>query len=158
MRSTVLLAAFLLLASGCNKKPIRQITDVPDDDPRMIAAIQEARDSASTFAAVLDSPKPSQSGFALKMRFSDGDATEHMWLTSVSFDGKLFHGTVGNVPEKLKNVKMGQRASVDPSKISDWMYIDNRKLVGGYTTRVVYALLTQEERMEFDRTAPFVID
>jgi uncharacterized protein YegJ (DUF2314 family) len=58
-----------------------------------------------------------------------------MWLTPVSFDGTTFHGTVNNEPEKVKTVRMGQKVTVAPSEISDWMYVENRKLVGGYTLR-----------------------
>ena len=47
-----------------------------------------------------------------------------------------FQGTVNNEPEKVKTVKMGQKVTV-AAKISDWMYVENRKLVGGYTMRVL---------------------
>jgi uncharacterized protein YegJ (DUF2314 family) len=92
------------------------------------------------------------------MAFTDGDKTEYMWLTPVNFDGNNFTGTLGNEPERVKNVKVGQKFSIAPSKISDWMYIENGKLVGGYTLRVMRDTLSPAERADFDKSVPFSID
>ena len=51
----------------------------------------------------------------------------------VSYDGKTFHGVVSNTPTTVKSIKMGQQAAVSPSKISDWMYLEHGKVVGGST-------------------------
>ena len=81
-----------------------------------------------------------------------------MWLEPVTFDGKSFQGTVKNDPESVTTVKFGQHASVEPSKISDWMFIEDRKLDGGYTVRVLRETLPPDERTEFDKSLPFVIE
>jgi uncharacterized protein YegJ (DUF2314 family) len=49
-------------------------------------------------------------------------------------------------------------ASVKPSEISDWLYVDNEKLVGGYTVRVHYNELSSQQKQEFDRRADFRIE
>jgi hypothetical protein len=90
--------------------------------------------------------------------FTDGGNVEHMWLTPVTYDGSKFAGTVNNEPEKVKSVKWGQKVTVAPDKISDWMYIWDRKLVGGETLRVLRSAMTPAERAEFDRSVPFTID
>jgi uncharacterized protein YegJ (DUF2314 family) len=81
-----------------------------------------------------------------------------MWLAPVSFTGAQFVGTVNNEPEKVKNVKNGQRVSVEPTKISDWMFVDNGKLVGGYTLRVLRDSASASERANFDKSVPFIIE
>jgi uncharacterized protein YegJ (DUF2314 family) len=81
-----------------------------------------------------------------------------MWLTSVTFDGRKFHGTVNNDPEMVSNVKIGDKVSVESSKISDWMFVENGKLVGGYTLRVLRDSLSASERADFDKSVPFTID
>lgn len=144
--------------AGCGMdQPVDRVTDVADDDPQMNAAIETARKSVDTFIAVLKSPKPGQIEFSVKMEFIDGEDSEHMWLTPVSFDGKNFQGTVSNDPRDVRTVKLGQKVSVAPDQISDWMYIDNGKLVGGFTSRVLRDKLTPDERAEFDKSLPFVI-
>ena len=81
-----------------------------------------------------------------------------MWLTPVTYDGQNFHGTINNIPELVKSVEIGQAVTVAPSEISDWMYIDNGKLVGGETMRALRNAATPAERAEFDKSVPFVIE
>jgi uncharacterized protein YegJ (DUF2314 family) len=156
------LVVYIVLAfvtAGCGKKhPADKVSYVADDDPGMNAAIEKARSNVNVFIAALKSPKAGQSAFSVKMAFTDGTNTEHMWLTPVTFDGANFQGSVNNEPEKVKTVKLGQKATVAPDKISDWMYVENRKLVGGETLRVLRATLSPTERADFDKSVPFVID
>lgn len=154
-----LVALVALALAGCGKKhPADKVTYVADDDPRMNAAMDKARSTVRTFTAALQSPKAGQSAFSIKMEFTDGGNTEHMWLTPVTYDGTKFTGTVNNEPEKVKSVKMGQEVTVASDKISDWMYIENRKLVGGETLRVLRDALTPAERADFDKSVPFVVE
>jgi hypothetical protein len=44
-----------------------------------------------------------------------------------------------------------------PEEISDWMYVDNGRLVGGTTVRVLRNSASEEEGAEFDQSVPFVI-
>jgi uncharacterized protein YegJ (DUF2314 family) len=89
------------------------------------------------------------------MAFSDGSNTEHISLAPVSFDGKTLHGTVSNDPTTVKNVQLGQQAAVSPSKISDWMYLEHGKVVGGHTLRVLRETLPSGERADFDKQVQF---
>jgi uncharacterized protein YegJ (DUF2314 family) len=146
-----------LTLAGCGDRyPADRVTQVADDDPRMNAAIDKARSTVGSFLAALKSPQPGQTGFTVKMPFTDGSNTEHMWLAPVSYDGKMFHGTVSNEPKDVGNVRMGQQATVSPAEISDWMYIDHGKLVGGHTLRVLRDTLSPAERAEFDKQARFI--
>jgi uncharacterized protein YegJ (DUF2314 family) len=124
----------------------------------MNAAMEKARSTVKTFIAALGAPQPGESGYSVKVRFADGSNAEHMWLSPVAFDGASFQGTVNNKPEKVQNVRIGQKASVDPSQISDWMYIKNGKLIGGFTFRVLRDSMPPAERAEFDKSLPFKID
>jgi uncharacterized protein YegJ (DUF2314 family) len=158
-------AAFFLLfmvtiASGCNSRSSSGpwVTDIDDDDPQMNAAIEKARATLPDFVRALRSPKASQTGFAIKTPITDGTHTEHMWLNRITFDGQKYHGTVDNQPAKVTGVKLGSKRSIDPQQVTDWMYLDNRKLVGGYTIRVVREKLGPKEREEFDKNAPFALD
>jgi uncharacterized protein YegJ (DUF2314 family) len=147
------------IVAGCGRKqPEDKVTYVAPDDPRMNAAMAKARATVSTFITALKAPKANQSDFAVKMAFTDRNGTEHMWLNPVVYDGKSFHGTINNDPQNVKNVKDGQSVSVEPAKISDWMFVENGKLVGGYTIRVLRDTMSAGERAEFDKSAGFVID
>lgn len=149
---------FLVLV-GCEKKDSSdKVTRVSGDDAKMNAAIAKSRATTNTFIAALKSPKPGQVAFSVKKPFVEGEHVEHMWLTDVTFDGSQFTGLIGNEPEVVKNVKIGQKATVSPSEISDWMFIENRKLVGGETLRVLRDGLSAAERADFDKSVPFTVE
>jgi uncharacterized protein YegJ (DUF2314 family) len=124
----------------------------------MNAAMEKARKSVDTFTAALKAPKAGQTGFAIKKKFSDGTHVEHMWLQPVTYDGKVFEGEVNNVPADIKGVALGQKVRVAPEEISDWMYLEHGKLVGGYTIRVLREKMSAREREDFDRQARMIID
>src|SRR5438876_11111058 len=117
----------------------------------MKAAIEKARATLPDFNRALKDPKASQSGFSVKTPITDGKNTEHMWLNPVTFDGTKYHGTVNNLPEKVTGVTLGSKRSIEPNEVSDWMYLEKKKLIGGYTIRVVRDKLGAKERKEFDR-------
>lgn len=121
----------------------------------MVKAIQTARSTVDQFAAAVSAPKAGQESFACKKPFTEGDTVEHMWITDVSFDGARFRGTVNNEPVEVKNVKLGQKTEVPRNEVSDWMYLENGKLVGGYTLRVLRSRMSPGERKDFDENCGF---
>jgi len=131
---------------------------VSADDPIMNAAIAKARATVDIFETALRAPKASQAGFSIKIPIADGDDIEHFWLSKVRFDGSEFSGKIANSPETVHTVKMGQTVSVRAAEISDWMFIDHAKLVGGYTLRVLRDRLSPADRAEFDRSVPFQVE
>lgn len=154
-----LFGILLLVLVGCDKKESAdKITRVSGDDPKMNSAIAKSRANVNTFITALKSPKPGQTGFSVKKPFSEGEEVEHIWLTDVTYDGSQFVGLVGNDPEVVKSVKFGEKTMVAPGEISDWMFIDNRRLVGGETLRVLRDGMSAAERAKFDRSVPFTVD
>ena len=165
-----------LLAVGCasddNDKEVphaigRAVTRTPgdaamytvnDDDKQLEHAGHHARRTVGEFITALKNPQPGQRDFQVKKLFvtKDGKA-EHIWLADVKFTGNRFIGVVDNKPSYIANLKIGDRASVNPDEITDWSYVDNGKLVGGYTIRVLYAELSPEEKQDFEKRADFHI-
>jgi uncharacterized protein YegJ (DUF2314 family) len=135
-----------------------QFYQVPADHAAMHQAVIQARKTVRKFIVALKNPGSGQEDFEVKKPFIQAGQIEHIWLTDVQFVGNRFQGRVDNEPRKIKGLKLGQLVSVNPNEISDWLYIDNGKLVGGYTVRVRYNELTPQERQAFDRTANFKIE
>jgi uncharacterized protein YegJ (DUF2314 family) len=92
------------------------------------------------------------------MVFTEAGRGEHMWVQPVDFANGKFTGELANDPEFVKSVKAGQVVSAPRDEISDWMYVENGKLVGGYTLRVLRETLSSTERAEFDKSLPFRIE
>jgi uncharacterized protein YegJ (DUF2314 family) len=124
----------------------------------MQRAVKEARKTVGKFITALEHPGPGEQDFEVKKPFLQGDQMEHLWLSDVRFVGNRFVGRVDNKPRKIQGVKLGQMVSVAPNEISDWLYVDNGTLVGGYTVRVHYKELSPEQKQVFDSQADFKIE
>ena len=124
------------------------------DDVQMEAAIQEAKASFEKFITAFCRPTAQQKSFLVKVVFDEGERREHIWLADLDFFGKKPNGVIGNEPN-LPGLKFMQRVEFEPSYISDWMYVEDGYLVGGYTTRVIRDRMTPDERRELDAQAPY---
>ena len=131
--------------------------EVPNDSSVMQRAVAEGQKTVGKFIAALKQPGEGQQDFAIKKPFIQNGLVEHIWLSDVQFVGNRFLGRVDNEPRKIRGLKFGEVVSVDPHEISDWLYIDHGKLVGGYTVRAQYNELSAKEKQEFDRAADFEI-
>lgn len=131
--------------------------NVDDSDKAMDRAVTHAQKSLGFFMATLKAKKPGDSSFEIKKGFVDGDKVEHLWISRLTWDGKNFHGRINNRPLDVKNVQMNETVIVAPRDVSDWMFVKGGKLMGGYTTRVLYKRLSAADKAQFDKEAKFTI-
>jgi uncharacterized protein YegJ (DUF2314 family) len=166
MRYHYLVAALLLLSScqsgSTDAKIERQgeptIYNVKSDDPEMDAAIHLSRATFPEFLRVFEKQDTATSDFAVKVHYDDGNESEHLWLADLSLRGPKLYGVVSNVPEFTKQVKEGEQVEVDTSKISDWKYVQNQRLVGGRTIKVLRDRLSPAEKAELDKSVDYQIE
>ncbi|HEX4084649.1 MAG TPA: DUF2314 domain-containing protein [Chthoniobacteraceae bacterium] len=134
-----------------------QMFDVQQHNSHMRRAVHEARRTVGYFIKELQHPSTGQYDFEVKKPFRQGDVVEHLWLSGVKFRGNRFDGYVDNVPRKIKGLKLGAHVSVNPNEISDWAFVQDGRLIGGYTIRVLYDELTPGQRAQFSKEADFKI-
>lgn len=134
-----------------------EVDVVSGEDAAMNAAIARARASVGTFIAALKAPRAGQKSFAIQKRFASGRVGEgeHMWIVGLSFDGSLFHGFLNNVPVNVRGIKQGDAVTCAPSELSDWMFTDKGKLVGGTTIRVLYDRLPPAEKKQLEKESGY---
>ena len=132
--------------------------NVSDNDKQMDRAVENAQRTLGFFMAALRAKKNGDTVFEIKKGFIDGDKVEHLWIKRVTYDGKKFHGEIDNRPNEVSNVRLGEHVTVAPQDVTDWMFLKDGKLIGGYTTRVLYARLSPEDKAEFDKHAEFKIE
>lgn len=133
---------------------------VEENDPQMNWAMEKARLTLGYFRESLAAPLPLQTGFALKVRIEEeAGRSEHVWLTKVAADDDgTFVGEINNEPVYLKNLALNTRIVVEESQVSDWMILENNRLIGGYTIRASREALDLAEKEAFDAQMGFVID
>ena len=126
---------------------------LPESDERMIAAREMARVSAVGFIDALRSGKTSVSGFALRTAGPGGQ----VWLRDVTYDGHTFRGRVSGPPYR-PGAAPGVEMKVKRADITDWMYLDSGRMVGGFSVRATRDGLPPEKRAEFEKQLPFRIE
>jgi uncharacterized protein YegJ (DUF2314 family) len=129
-------------------------TSCSPEDIEMEAAIRNAKESVGQFLKTFFSRTERQKSFLLKVVFVEGGQAEHIWLADLVFSGNASRGVVANEP-RLSSLKFMQTVEFEPSQITDWMYVEDGYLVGGYTTRLIRERITPSDRKAFDASTPY---
>ena len=74
------------------------------------------------------------------------------------FDGRVLRGKVDNAPVEMKSLRVGKKVTVRPEELSDWMYVENGRLVGGHTVRAYYRNLSAAKKRQFAQNAGFRLE
>jgi uncharacterized protein YegJ (DUF2314 family) len=110
---------------------------IDDDDPRMLAAVEEARRRWPEFVAAFRQRQPGQK-FAVKVPIRDDeDHTEYMWLTVLRVDDDQIHGKVDNEPVEVKSVRLGSKVTASQHELNDWIFVDGERMLGGFTVKLL---------------------
>ncbi len=128
------------------------IASYKNDDKEMNSAILLAKASFPSFLDVLKKGCNNCEKFNIKIRvaFSDNSG-EHLWVDSLHFENNKLAGILASIPEKVDRLKLGDLIFINQDSVSDWMYIQNGKLIGGYTIKVVYDELDDSAKKEMER-------
>jgi len=108
------------------------VAAIADNDPRLIAAVAEARRRWPEFVWAFEHRCAEQS-FSVKAHFIDGDSQEWMWVSVSSIVDGAINGSLGNAPVNVQNVREGDKVTLRASEIGDWVYNDGETLIGGYS-------------------------
>jgi uncharacterized protein YegJ (DUF2314 family) len=112
------------------------VVEVPEDDPLMKQAVEDARREWPKFAVAYEAG--AGENFTVKAPVSAGGNTEFIWITVTCIEGDLVYGELGNEPADLGDLKLGSKVSVPVATLMDWCYIDPKKgLVGGFSIEAV---------------------
>jgi uncharacterized protein YegJ (DUF2314 family) len=159
------LASLLLSCRLLNPPPSPQptssdpIVKFSEDDVEMNNAIRQAQETLPLFIKALQSPTDTQTAFLVKARFpyDEPDNYEHMWINELAYTGDVFEGTLANEPVYVTEIRFGDRVTVKIEDISDWMIIDDHRMLGGFTLHVIRNNMSEDERAQFDAGLDFEI-
>lgn len=163
----VFAATTLLMACNNNNNGLKvvqreeepDIYQVEDEDKAMNNAISTARQTLQQFNDALKSGADSLESFSLKVRYDAPDGQgEHIWLNEINVKNGVYTGIVNNVPDIITQVKFGDTVTINNDNISDWMYLVNNKLRGGYTLRVLMDKMSPAEKEKLQEQSRFIIE
>lgn len=147
----------LLMLSACGGKKSSSAPAGPGNNA-MAAAVGQARDSLPYFFKELQAAGKNNVHFSVRVLVQDQMFSEELWLTDLVLETSNIRGRVGNKPEEVRNIDMNDIISVSTNSISDWMFVVNGTLVGGFTIRAYRASLAPADREQFDKTLDFIVD
>jgi len=162
MKTKIIMALLALCFISCkNSNKLERenqpaIYDVEGSDKEMNTAIENANQTLADFNTALLNPEIEVK--SLKVKFQNETDAEHIWLSNVEFKNGQYIGVLDNEPEYVKDYKLGDTVTVENKNISDWMYIENGKLFGGYTIRVLRNRMSESERKQFDAESGMEIE
>lgn len=112
-----------------------------EDQAELDKAAEQARaDWPKLLAAWQKKPKFA----AVKMKFAEGEAAEHMWVSVAELDEQGGKGKLNNEPGWLKNIKAGAPVAFAKEQVEDWLVdTGDKQPLGGYSLAVFEA---QEKR------------
>ncbi len=149
-----LLLPFGTFSFGADKTPDQSVL-IRTEDEEMVSAIARAQASLDDFLRI-DKTRPfGASGFKLKVRISDGNGIEHMWVTPFEQTSIGFVGTLADTPDYVKSVVYGQTITFGRADITDWGYSQNGKQKGSFTVCVIFKHMPIAEVEKYRRDYGF---
>lgn len=140
-----ILCAVLAPRMAVTAKDPQTVTDVDTNDADMKAAIEKSRGLLPHFWRTFETHKRGESDFCIKMRITGSGQIEHFWLTNLERNNGHIYGTINNDPERVKTVHFGQRVEIPAADITDWMYLREGRMIGNYTFRAMFKLMTPDQ-------------
>lgn len=159
MKVLILLLSMLLLITSCesekkqqSSKPAAQKktaaevdTTIYSEDSEINAAIINARNTLPDFYKRLAAPQEGDNGFSLKVKVTDENGAEECWFSKIEVEGDSLMGVLSNQPVTVISLKPGMRMSIAEEDIRDWMYFQNRKMIGNLTVYPMIKALPPRE-------------
>ena len=122
--------------------PVMQISE---NDPRMQAAVAEARERWPEFEAAFR--KHLGDNFGVKAPITVDGNTEFIWLEVSGVEDGIIYGQLANEPINLGSLKLGSRVQTRIDDLNDWAYTDpNQESHGLFTVRVLAEAEQQRQR------------
>ncbi len=114
------------------------VVHVPEDDPRLLAAVAEARGRWPEFVVAFESR--SGDSFSVKAPISGAGNTEFIWVQVDSLAGGDIAGRLANEPVDLGDLKEGSPVTVRVADLNDWAFVRNGEPEGMFTVKAIAAI------------------
>ena len=155
----ILIVAWIVISAGRRRKMQEALFyEIKEDDVQMKHATALAIRTLPEFEKAVSAPTPKQEGFSIKARFEGGEQTEHIWLETLKFDEHGITGVLGNDSYVANIGSAGTETTISKEDVTDWMYIDDGKLKGGYTIKLNWQRQPSWIKKRMQAMLPFQIE
>jgi uncharacterized protein YegJ (DUF2314 family) len=127
------------------------VVRVSHEDREMNGAIAKARATLNTFLRTYSNPPEGATRFSVKVKVTDSNGTDHLWIEPFRKTPNGFSGTVANAPDQVKNVSKGAEISFKRADITDWSYTQDDKREGGFTVCVMLKRISADDAQAYRR-------
>ena len=124
------------------------VIPISDDDPRMMAAVDEARRTWPQFVSAFE--QRDGENFGIKAPVTENGNTEFIWMTVTALENGTIFGELANEPIDLGNLTHGSRVRVEESELNDWAYIGRDGQPNGMFTVKVLSDASREQSSDQD--------
>lgn len=115
-KALILVTALMVGLVGCSKDS--GWAPVSDDDPQIVAARQEARDSYPEFLKLLKARR-GMTVYTVEVQYEDGVEIENLELDVLKADENEITGRIVGYPRKVK-LQNGATVTVPVANLFDW--------------------------------------
>jgi uncharacterized protein YegJ (DUF2314 family) len=116
---------------------------VAEDDPRMLAAQEEARRRWPEFVEAFEQRDGDQE-FGVRCRFAADGAIQHVWIAVTAIENDMVYGRFPEDMEQLADWRPGERVRVPQIDVEDWFYQDEDGAHGGFSLEVLRQIRQEE--------------
>ena len=159
----LLVVAVIVLECSNRESGGPAVIPVHPDDPEMLAAMMQARDTFPEFRRAVEEDWkrviPLMQSSMVKAYFFHPETPtegEHMWVAYERFENNLIVGTLTSEPRLVRHVSKGDSVSFPLSRLSDWLYVEDDKAHGVFTVQLLRSRMTEEERRAHDSAYLFL--
>jgi uncharacterized protein YegJ (DUF2314 family) len=123
------------------------------DDPRVQAAVREARATVGQFQKAVESSEATGAQCAFLTDFEENGVRSHVWVQADPHSvtpGKL-SGSIIETPKAWHYLRAGQGVVQEPNLVTDWRIIQHGRIDGAFTTHLLVKCMTESERHDLER-------
>lgn len=121
-------------------------TPVDLNDPRMVAAAEEARNKWPEFVEAFNTQNRKQKCLVKSAFALPDDNVEYLWITVTGIEGSKVTGTLNSRPYHVTGLQQDQVVTVDSSSVADWLVAEGKDIkAGGFQMEVLKQIRSQEK-------------
>jgi len=149
-------ATFSLLFAicSCDRDVSRRSSpsvEIEQSDEEITRIAENARRSLPIFFRNLARPEAGAGNFYVKYPLIADDGMEQVWLGNIHFKDGVYYGVLANTISSMDNMKKGDKISFAPDAITDWMYVQDGKIMGGRSIKYLLEKIPETQRNEDQR-------